>query len=467
MVKIGNQNPTQSVILPYKVSLYEESITLYEKSGRTALPWQKGLMKHILALNDDGLWTHTKVGYSLPRRNGKNEIVIMRELYGLMKGEQILHTAHRTSTSSSAWNKLVKVITNAGYVEGEDFRKLAQKGLEVIEFFDTGGKISFRTRTSTGGLGEGFDLLVIDEAQEYTEDQESALKYVVTDSKNPQTLFCGTPPTMVSSGTVFLNMRNKALEGNSKNTMWAEWGVDNESDCNDRELWYLTNPSLGFHLKERAIEDEVGEDKIDFNIQRLGLWIKHNQKSAITEIDWDKLRVLSIPMLVGKLNVGIKYGKDGTNVALSIAVKTLSGKIFIESIDCVNVRNGNRWILDFLKFADIKSIVIDGANGQSILNNQIKDLKINAKVILPKVSDVINANAKWEQAIYQKNICHNNQDSLRAVVTNCEKRPIGSQGGFGYKSQYEDRDISLMDSAILAYWICSEIKPKKIQRIRY
>ncbi len=73
-----------------------------------------------------------------------------------------------------------------------------------------------------GGLGEGFDLLVIDEAQEYTNDQESALKYVVTDSRNPQTLFCGTPPTPVSSGTVFLKLRNAALQGETENTGWAE-----------------------------------------------------------------------------------------------------------------------------------------------------------------------------------------------------------------------------------------------------
>ena len=64
--------------------------------------------------------------------------------------------------------------------------------------------MEFRTRTGTGGLGEGFDLLVIDEAQEYEADQESALKYVVTDSKNPQKQsFVGTPPTPISSGTIF------------------------------------------------------------------------------------------------------------------------------------------------------------------------------------------------------------------------------------------------------------------------
>lgn len=467
MVRIGNQIPTQSVILPFKTTYADEAIGYYEQSGRECLPWQKGLLEPILSKNDDGLWIHTKVGYSVSRRNGKNEIIVIRELYGLENGEQILHTAHRTSTSSAAWNKLVKVISDAGYEEGEDYKKLAQKGLEKIEFLKTGGVISFRTRTATGGLGEGFDLLIIDEAQEYTDDQESALKYVVTDSKNPQTLFCGTPPTMVSSGTVFVNLRNKALEGSSKNTMWAEWGVENESDCNDKELWYLVNPSLGFHLTERAIEDEVGEDIIDFNIQRLGLWIKYNQKSAISEVEWNKLKVLSEPRFLGNLYVGIKYGKDGKNVALSIAVKTLSKRIYVESLDCVSIRNGNSWILDFLTNAKVEKIVIDGANGQSLLANEIKEYKIKANVILPKVAEIINANSKWEQGIFGKTICHNNQPSLTAVVTNCEKRPIGSQGGFGYKSQYEDRDVSLMDSAILAHWICSEIKPTKIQKIRY
>lgn len=41
MIKIGNLNPIQSVILPYKVSFYEEAIAYYEKSKRKALPWQK------------------------------------------------------------------------------------------------------------------------------------------------------------------------------------------------------------------------------------------------------------------------------------------------------------------------------------------------------------------------------------------------------------------------------------------
>lgn len=464
--KIGNQKPTQSLILSTKNSDYKEAIELYERSGRKSQKWQNNLLKAILAKTKKGLWVHTKFGYSVPRRNGKNEIIAMRELYGLNEGEHINHTAHRTTTSHAAWERLLRIISQAGFKEDIDYTSLRASGRERIEFLKTGGVIEFRTRTSTGGLGEGFDLLVIDEAQEYTDDQQSALKYVVSDSKNPQTILCGTPPTPVSSGTVFTNLRKKALNGETKNTGWAEWSVEEQSDLYNKELWYLTNPSLGTILTERSIEDEIGDDEIDFNIQRLGLWIRYNQKSAISKVDWDNLIINKIPKFKGKLFVGIKYGADGTNVSMSIAVKTEDERIFIESIDCQSIRNGNTWIINFLKKADVADIVIDGQSGQKILADEMKEFKIKAP-ILPTVKEVIVANSMWEQGIYQNSICHNNQPSLTKVVTNCEKRLIGSGGGFGYKSQFEDNDISLMDSALLAHWICSISKPAKKQKIRY
>lgn len=461
-VKLGNQHPTQSVILPFTKSVYQTAIENYERSGRTAQEWQVELAKDLFAVNDDGLWVHTKFGYSIPRRNGKTELIVIREIQGLLNGEQILHTAHRTTTSHSSWERVLKILDNAGI----KYRSLKATGRERIDLPESGGRIEFRTRTSTGGLGEGFDLLVIDEAQEYTTDQESALKYVVTDSDNPQTILCGTPPTPLSSGTVFVSFRNAVLEGKVENAGWAEWSVEDQSNIRDRELWYQTNPSLGTIFTERSIQDEIGSDEIDFNIQRLGLWIKYNQKSAISENEWNELKVHSLPILQGSLYVGIKYGNDGANVSMSIAVHTLSGKIFIESIDCQSVRNGNNWIINFLRTADIKKVVIDGASGQNILAAEMKDFRLKSP-ILPTVREVINANSMWEQGIYQQSICHSNQPSLKVVVTNSEKRNIGSSGGFGYKSQFDDMDISLMDSALLAHWACSNDRPKHKQQVRY
>lgn len=466
--RFGNQKPTQSVILKYvkKRSKFKEAIEIYEKTGLKAYKWQYNLLEPIMAVDKKGLWVHQKFGYSIPRRNGKSEILYMLELWGLHNGLNMLHTAHRISTSHSSFEKVKKYLEKMGYVDGDDFNSIRAKGQERIELYKTGGVVQYRTRTSNGGLGEGFDLLIIDEAQEYTIEQESALKYTVTDSDNPMTVMCGTPPTPVSSGTVFTNYRSTVLFGKGKYSGWAEWSVDEEKEIDDVEAWYNSNPSMGYHLNERKIEAELGDDKLDHNVQRLGFWPTYNQKSAISETEWNALKIDKIPDINGKLFVGIKYGQDGTNVALSIAVRTDDERIFVETIDCQSVRNGNLWIVDFIKNADVAQVVVDGANGQKMLDDELKDYRIK-NVILPTVKEIINANALWEQGIYQKTICHNGQPSLTKVATNCEKRNIGSNGGFGYKSQFDDIDIALMDSALLAHWACHNTKPKAKQRIRY
>ena len=100
--RIGNQTPTASRTHEYEQTLGDECIELYNSTGRTAQQWQELLIYDILAVNSDGLWTHTKYGYSVPRRNGKSEVLIMRCLWGIRNGERILWTAHRTTTSHSA-----------------------------------------------------------------------------------------------------------------------------------------------------------------------------------------------------------------------------------------------------------------------------------------------------------------------------------------------------------------------------
>lgn len=462
----GRQTPTTSFIIPYKQSKGKEAIELYKKTKRKPHEWQRLLVKDIMAKRGK-LWTHSKFGYSVSRRNGKNEVISIREMWGLENGEQILHTAHRTSTSHSAWERLCLLLADAGYTEGEDYKSLKQFGFESITMLKTGGRINFRTRSSKGGLGEGYDVLIIDEAQEYTDDQESALKYVISASPNPQTIMCGTPPTPVSAGTVFTKFRKTVLQGGGSSWGWAEWSVEEMSDPHDKELWYETNPSLGLTLSERAVQDEIGPDEIDFNIQRLGLWIKYNQKSAISKVEWEELQVDRLPKLKGMLCVGIKFGHDGKNVAMSIAVKTEDERIFVETIDCRGVRAGTDWIIAFLKQSKhIAAVAVDGANGQAILAKEMKDAKLKEPV-MPTVREIIAANAEFEKGIFSKKLCHAEQPSLTQCVSNCEKRSIGANGGFGYRALQEGIEIALMDSVVLAYWQANNLKEAKPQRISY
>ena len=396
------------------------------------------------------------------------------ELDDLFAGRRTLHTAHRTTTSSSASLRLATLLKDMGYQEiqrisrDEVYEKAytysKQFGLERIRLLDTGGSVDFRTRTSKGGLGEGFDTLILDEAQEYTDDQQSSLQYVVTDSMNPQTILCGTPPTMVSSGTIFQKLRNECLAGRTEDTGWAEWSTEHLADVNDVDLWYECNPAMGYQLNERKIRAEDKSDELDFNIQRLGYWPKHNLKSEISVTEWEGIKCDAVPKISGRLFVGIKF--SSINASMSVATRTEGGKIFFEAIDCQPVRNGTFWITQMLLSMKPEAIVIDGRGAQDILKAELNEYRIKG-AILPTVKEVVIANAKFEQLLYAQEICHMDQPSLKQVATNCQKRAIGTGGGFGYKAQFDQMEIGLLDSCILAIWQCSESKEKKKQRISY
>ena len=118
------------------------------------------------------MWVHTKCGYSVPRRNGKNEVVVIREMWGLKNNERILHTAHRTTTSHAAWERLCTQLDKAKI----QYKSIKASGREAVYIKGIDARVEFRTRSSKGGLGEGFDLLVIDEAQEYMQNRQAMKK---------------------------------------------------------------------------------------------------------------------------------------------------------------------------------------------------------------------------------------------------------------------------------------------------
>ena len=235
------------------------------------------------------------------------------------------------------------------------------------------------------------------------------------------------------------------------------------------KLWKRYNPSYGTILTDRKIRAELKNGELDFNIQRLGYWCTFAPESAISEQEWDDLKSDTLPELKETRYLGVKYGRDGVNCAMSIASKTKDGRIFVETIDCTSVRAGNGWLFEYIKNPRVAKVAIDGASGQQLLVDQIKTFKLKKlTVIQPTVGEIISSNAMFEQALFQKEIVHRGQNSLRTAVTNCKKRLIGSKGGFGYASLLDTSDIAIMESMILAYWLAAiSKKKKKKQAISY
>ena len=469
--RYGRQTPTMAAVLPYETSLGGAAVSLYERSGFEALPWEKLIVEDMMAKDADGLWTHSRFCFSVPRQNGKNECVTIREMYGIVElKERILHTAQLATTAHKAWERLCDRLDSAK-IEYESIKALGKESVTI----EGGGRIEFRTRTSMGGMGETFDVLIIDEAQMYTPAQRSALQYTVAAAPNPQTIYLGTPPTPHSVGTVFPSLRADILGGKTERAAWEEWGIpekppgkDDLTICKDRELWYECNPSLGYTLLERTIADEIADDLNDFIIQRLGFWFNYSQTSAISKKTWLSLVPPEVPRFTGQLYFGIKYSRNadaGGTVTLAVAVKTSDGNVWVEAIDCRSRQEGDGWLLQYLQRADWRAVAVDGAQGE-ILEAEMKTAGMR-KPIRTSVGNIVEANSLFEQGIYGDTIRHSGQPSLVNVVGNCDHRAIGSSGGFGYQTQIDGLDVTLIEAVSIAYWLAMTVKEKKPQSFSY
>lgn len=83
------------------------------------------------------------------------------------------------------------------------------------------------------------------------------------------------------------------------------------------------------------------------------------------------------------------------------------------------------------------------------------------KLRVRRFREVIQANSDFEQAVFSGHLQHMEQQSLDELVTNCEHRAIGSNGGFGYKTLVGGRDVTLIEANALAYWLCETSKTAK------
>ncbi len=201
----------------------------------------------------------------------------------------------------------------------------------------------------------------------------------------------------------------------------------------------------------------------------MGLWLKYNQKSAVSLEEWRAVETADIPKLKAnaRLYFGVKYSKVSGNVSLAVAVKTDDGKIFVEAVDCRNIRGGNSWIIEYLRNPKAAKIAVDGAGNQDILAEEMKNAFVKCRAILPTVKEVINANALLEKNLFDGRICHKGQPALTQAISNCEHRAIGNAGGFGYSSILEGADVSLVEAVSLAHWLCANSKENFKQKISY
>ena len=338
--RIGEQEPrvrVESGEVAYTDG--RDAADLIADLGMDLFDWQRDVLDAWCARDEEDRPAYSTCGTSVPRQNGKNADLEAYEVYQMaVCGAHILHTAHRVKTAKKSFNRLVKYFTDERH--HPELAQLAKKanggnirytnGEEAITL-SNGASIEFSARSRSVARGyDDIQVLVFDEAQDLTDDQQAAILYTLAASStgDRQIIFTGTPPDPKSPGTVFRRVRKAALsETPSKKTCWHEWGVEElpprDATYEDvLDLIYETNPSMGLTLDEEWTENEFDQsDPLDFARERLGWWdpdIEAADPPAIDREVWERTSIESIgKRYQGIRALGVKFSPDGTSWALA------------------------------------------------------------------------------------------------------------------------------------------------------
>lgn len=474
----GVQRPRVRVAPPSRRSDGDLAAFLSSSYGLIPDDWQSLVLDDWLALRADGRWASLTCGLAVPRQNGKNGIIEMRELYGMVElGEKFLHTAHEVKTARKAFIRLCSFFENTRkYPElaalVQDIRKT--NGQEAI-VLTNGGSVEFVARSKGSGRGFTVDVLVMDEAQEFSEEALEALMPTTSAAPlgNPQWIITGTPPGPTANGEVFTRTRDEALAGGANRMCWHEWSaVGNDVDLDDRARWYQVNPALGGRLQVDVVEGERSRFSDDgFGRERLGMWQKIGTAGVIEAEQWGSL---SDPkMLDGTggsevdlpIAVAIDVSPMGRSASISLAGRRADGLFHVE---VVKHAAGTDWLLDDLTTLrdtfEPCAFVADKIGSSAVL---LPLAEAGFIVTQTNATQMAQACAGFLDAVTNSQLRHIDQPLLNSAIGNARKRTIG-ETGWAWNRKDTAQDITPLVSVTLALWGFAQSaaapKPKKPSR---
>lgn len=431
-------------------SLGDEAVEFARRIGLTLDPEQEMVLAQSLGVREDGRWQTREVGLNVPRQNGKGEVLIARELYGLFElGERlVIHTAHEFKTSAEHFNRLESVVRDCPELHAEVKRNPEtgrivgyrySHGEESIEL-RSGGRIEFKTRTKSGMRGfAGVDLLVLDEAMIISEAAHSSSMPTIRASKaqrGPQLWYTGSAvdQEIQEHGVVWARVRERGIAGDDQALAYFEWSidVDHPDDVTDEmmldhELWRRVNFAIarGRVTEEHMEWERRAMSTRGFIVELLGggdyPTTDGSADVVISVEDWAAVED-SESVLVDPICLSFDVSTD-RRTTISAAGLNEQGRLHVEVI---HSRSGTGWVAERLtelyRDHEVVEIVCDGFGPSDSIAKRVDDAGIKVRRL--GSGDYARACGVFADAVGERTLRHIGQEDLNASVRGARTRPL-------------------------------------------
>lgn len=435
-------------------------------------PWQRHVLDGWLGETASGRWAVGRAGLAVPRQNGKNAVLEIRELYGMVAlGEKFLHTAHEVKTARKAFLRLAGFFDNKR--EWPELYELVDRtaggirrtnGQEAITLTN-GGSVEFVARSRGSGRGYTVDVLVCDEAQELTDEQLEALLPTISSAPtgNPQILLTGTPPPPGAAAEVFERTRGQALAGGSARLGWDEWSMDDDDDVDDRDVWYATNPALGIRLGLEAVETERETFSEDgFARERLGSWTRQASLSPIDPDVWHESQDRK-SRRAGKVAFAVDMPPEGNSATIAVAGRRQDGRWHVEVVEQAP---GTAWVPE--RLADLHRnhkapVMLDPGSPAGSLLPSLADADVPVETVTGR--EMAAACVAFLDDVNEDRVRHIGQPVLSTAAAAARRRNVGES--WAWHRRNVDSDISPLVAVTLARWCASKniVQKKRSGRV--
>lgn len=483
----ASQRPCVTITSPSIDSLGDLAISLAADYKLVPDPWQAWVLDNWLATAGD-TWANLTCGLAVPRQNGKNAALEIRELFGVIgRGERILHTAHEVKTAQKHFRRLKHFFGQKTNDPGAKFPELNAlvenirnvNGQEAI-FLKNGGSIEIAARSKGSGRGFTVDVLVMDEAQQLTDEALEALLSTTSAAPlgDPQWIYTGTPPGPTAEGEVFSRVRRDALSGESSRTCWDEWSPPGlpkslaDVDLDDRDLWVRTNPAVASgRLKLSVIEAERKRYSDDgFARERLGWWASDdNTRRLISLDDWEATGVTALPLELASDRamraLGVAFSKDGRRVAVAGALH--DRKTGVSHVELIDLEAGDFSTMSSAALAEwlygrrgrYSAVGVSGRSGALALQQDLRALRPPRRYLhVLDNQEYFTACSGFLNAVRGRTVSHPggynaSNDPLDASVGVSDKKIRTVDGAWGWHSTAQEGDEVPLEAVSVALWM--------------